>query len=86
MFKQDSPYYEHFYHELEPWEHYIPFNRNLSDLIEKVQWAIDHDDEAHQIARNGQAFARERLMPDKIFCYIQKVFEVDCVNMCVVQI
>ena len=39
VLKQDSPYYEHFYMELKPWKHYIPIKRNLSDLLEKVEWA-----------------------------------------------
>lgn len=36
VLKQDSSYYEFFYHDLEPHVHYIPFKRDLSDLIEKV--------------------------------------------------
>lgn len=36
VLKQDSPYYEFFYHELKPNVHYIPFKRDLSDLVEKV--------------------------------------------------
>ncbi|XP_055128995.1 protein O-glucosyltransferase 3 isoform X2 [Symphalangus syndactylus] len=39
VLKQDSPYYEHFYMALEPWKHYVPIKRNLSDLLEKVKWA-----------------------------------------------
>lgn len=39
VLKQDSPYYEHFYTTLRPWKHYVPVNRNLSDLLEKVKWA-----------------------------------------------
>lgn len=37
ILKQDSGYYEHFYKELEPYIHYIPFKSDLSDLIEKVR-------------------------------------------------
>lgn len=36
VLKQDSPYYEHFYHMLQPNVHYLPFKRDLSDLVEKV--------------------------------------------------
>lgn len=32
---QDSDYYEHFYHALKPYEHYVPLNRSLDDLVEK---------------------------------------------------
>ncbi|CAL4157450.1 unnamed protein product, partial [Meganyctiphanes norvegica] len=35
VFKQDSTYYEFFYRDLEPLVHFIPFERNLSDLVEK---------------------------------------------------
>lgn len=45
VLKQDSIYYEHFYNELQPWKHYIPFKSDLSDLLEKLQWAKDHDEE-----------------------------------------
>lgn len=45
VFKQDSEYYEHFYKELKPWVHYIPFKRDSSDLVKHLQWAISHDEE-----------------------------------------
>ena len=45
VLKQDSPFYEHFYNKLEPWKHYVPLKRDLSDVVEKVQWARDHDEE-----------------------------------------
>lgn len=45
VLKQDSSYYEHFYNELQPWEHYIPIRADLGDLLEKIQWAREHDEE-----------------------------------------
>lgn len=45
VLKQDSPYYEHFYADLEPWVHYIPIRRDLSDVLEKINWAREHDSE-----------------------------------------
>ena len=45
IFKQDSEYYEHFYHQLEPWVHYVPMKQDISDIEERLQWAIEHDDE-----------------------------------------
>ena len=44
ILKQDSPYYEHFYKDLKPYEHYIPVKRDLSDLEEKIIWARENDD------------------------------------------
>uniref|UniRef100_A0A672KQR2 Protein O-glucosyltransferase 2 n=1 Tax=Sinocyclocheilus grahami TaxID=75366 RepID=A0A672KQR2_SINGR len=49
VFKHDSIYYEHFYMQLQPWVHYIPFKADLSDLLEKIQWARDHDEEVHYL-------------------------------------
>ena len=45
IFKQTSSYYEHFYRDLTPNQEYIPVKKDLSDLIEKLQWAKEHDDE-----------------------------------------
>lgn len=75
VLKQDSGYYEHFYSQLQPWEHYIPIRGDLGDLLEKIQWARDHDEEARVIAQKGQQFARSQLMGDKIFCYYFKLFQ-----------
>lgn len=69
VFKPPSKYYEHFYNDLVPYQHYIPIEKDLSDLVEKIHWAIEHDAEAEKIARNGQIFANERLLPKNIFCY-----------------
>lgn len=73
VLKQDSQYYEHFYSRLEAGEHYVPVKRNLSDLLEKIQWAKQNDGEAREIARVGQAAARELLQPSRLYCYYYKV-------------
>jgi hypothetical protein len=49
ILKQDSLYYEHFYRDLIPNKHYIPIKNDLSDLIEKIQWAKENDDEVYEI-------------------------------------
>lgn len=43
VMKQDSSYYEHFYTHLRPGRHYLQLKRDLSDLIEKIQWAKVRD-------------------------------------------
>lgn len=75
VLKQASIYYEHFYGELRPWHHYIPLQSDLSDLLDKLQWAKAHDEEAKKIAKAGQEFARNNLMADDIFCYYFKLFQ-----------
>ena len=76
VFKQDSHYYEHFYNDLQPYVHYVPVRRNLSDLIEKIQWSQLNSHNTSEIIFNAQNYAREYLQPHHIFCYHIKFFEV----------
>jgi len=75
VFKQDSSYYEHFYKDLIPGKHFVPFKRDLSNLEEKILWARNNDNEAQKIAEAGRTFARDNLMPDKIYCYVVSLFK-----------
>jgi hypothetical protein len=43
------------------WVHYIPVAADLSDLKSGVEWALLHQNEAAQIAANGQAIMLEFL-------------------------
>lgn len=70
VFKQNSPYYEHFYHLLKPYQHYIPFQRDpKKDLTQKIAWLKKNDEMAKRIAKNARNFARENLMPSNVYCY-----------------
>ncbi|KAK7063637.1 CAP10 domain-containing protein [Favolaschia claudopus] len=64
---------EYFNDWLVPFEHYIPILPDLSDLVEKLEWAVEHDDEAHAIQQAGQALI-ERVLTDKQNdCYFSAV-------------
>jgi Glycosyl transferase family 90 len=53
---------------LEPWVHYVPLNDDLSDVEEKMQWIIDHDSEAQQIAYRGKLWIHDLVFhPDASF-------------------
>ena len=69
VLKQDSSFYEHFYRDLKPYQHYVPIQRDLTDLLDKVQWARDNDAQAKNIAQNAQAFVNDNLLPGHIYCY-----------------
>lgn len=75
VFKQESEYYEHFYSELEPWVHYIPFKRDLSDIEERLLWAKANDEKARNIALAGQRYARDNLTSERLYCYTLRVFQ-----------
>lgn len=44
---------------LEPWVHYIPLSESLSDVEEKMQWVVDHDDDARKIAERGSLWMQD---------------------------
>lgn len=75
VLKQDSQYYEHFYRHLRAGTHYVSVKRNLSDLLEKIKWAKENDAEAAEMARAGQAAARELLQPSRLYCYYYRVLQ-----------
>lgn len=75
VLKQDSPYYEFFYGDLKPWVHYVPLKRDLSDVVEKLKWARDKEEEVLRIVSEAQNFARSRLQPSEMFCYYARFFE-----------
>jgi Glycosyl transferase family 90 len=47
---------------LVPWVHYIPIQPDSSDIAEKMQWILEHDAEAKEIARRGHLW-----MTDLVF-------------------
>jgi len=73
MFKEDSEHFQWYYPELKPYEHYIPVQEGLSDLVEKIQWAMVHDDEAKAIARRAREFALSHITQDKNRLYLYHV-------------
>jgi len=75
VLKQESPYYEFFYRDLEPLVHYIPFKRDLSDVVEKIEWAIENDEKTQFIGQNGRKYAQENLMPKDVYCYHAALFK-----------
>lgn len=60
VIKVDSQhgYRQWYYDRIRAWEHFVPVKSDMSDLVEKIEWARAHDAEAGTIAANGQAFAR----------------------------
>ena len=72
-FKQDSLDTMWFYGALKPYVHYVPVQRNMEDLVEKVEWAMANDEKAKQIAENARTFAKGNLLPEHMLLYGYKV-------------
>ncbi|MFZ0564853.1 MAG: glycosyl transferase family 90, partial [Chlamydiales bacterium] len=73
VFKHASKFSLFFYTLLKPWVHYVPLRNDLSDLFEKIDWALEHDQRAKEIAENGRQLALENFMPEHIYLYCYKV-------------
>ena len=69
----DSEYYIWYMKYLEPWVHYIPIKKDMSDLIDKIKWAKTHDEECRKIAENSLLFYETYLSRDSIFDYLQSL-------------
>ena len=71
----DRPHKEFFFEHLKEWIHYIPVHRDLSDLIEKTKWCMEHYDEALKIADNAYQFSKLYLTRES--CYKQWNFIIE---------
>jgi hypothetical protein len=71
-FKQETDEIMWFYAGLKPWVHYVPVEKDLSDILEKIHWAKANDVEARGIARRAHKFALNNLMPRHILLYCYK--------------
>lgn len=70
IFKQESPWSQWFYRELRPYIHYIPYEADATDLIEKLVWAIRNDEICHQISKNANDFANNNLKHSDVMLYV----------------
>lgn len=61
LFLQDRPFKEWYYEKLEPWVHYIPINRDLSDLDEKLDRLRTESGLEDFIRMNAFEFAKNNL-------------------------
>ncbi|KAL0229792.1 hypothetical protein PCE1_003356 [Barthelona sp. PCE] len=64
---------EFWYEFLEPGKHYVQVKTDYSDLIEKIEWAKAHDDDAKAIMEAGMQMWREVLQQKEVFCHFGRV-------------
>ena len=69
----DRPYKEWFFEKLEPMKHYVPVRRDLSDLVEKIEY-LDRNDELYEyICRNALEFSDRVFRSENILEYVKEV-------------
>jgi|694.fasta_scaffold00008_150 hypothetical protein len=59
---------------LKPYEHYVPVNSNMDNLIDQIKWCREHDEQCKQIAKNAFQLYNLYLGKQGIFDYMQKLF------------
>lgn len=59
-------YRQWYYDRLVPWENFVPVKSDMSDLVEKLDWLIEHDDEARRIGAAGRALALSMTVPAEL--------------------
>ena len=49
---------------LEPWVHYVPVKNDMSDLLEKYEWAESNEDKVKEIVENCYNYALTKMSPN----------------------
>ena len=73
IFLVESKYTLWFHKYLQPGVHYIPIKSDLSNLLQQIDWAQQHDKECQTIAKNSLKFYNKFLKKDGIFDYLQSM-------------
>ncbi|KAG2441464.1 hypothetical protein HXX76_003086 [Chlamydomonas incerta] len=78
IFKEDSGYKTFYYHLMKPYEHYVPVwkaGAGPEDVLEALEWAKQHDDEARKMAAAAQQVALTYLSKRARSCYWLKLLQ-----------
>jgi hypothetical protein len=67
---------------LRPMEHYVPVACDLSDLGQKISWAVAHPDECRAMADRALALGRRLLSRDAIVAYTNKALRKSISAQC----
>lgn len=63
-----------YYSELKEWQHFIPVRSDMSDIYEKLDWCLNHDDEARKIGQRGRDFALARTFDNEMEAAAEAIF------------
>jgi len=75
LLKVQSDYCQWYYKALQPFVHFVPIRRDLSDLIDTLAFLKSHDAEARQIAEQGRGVASELFSREVVDRYVITLLE-----------
>ena len=70
----DSKYRLWFRNLMKPFKHYVPIKKDLSDLIEKIEWCNQNQKECEEIIKNCKKFYKKYLSKSSMLDYLQNLF------------
>ncbi len=73
ILRVESEYTSWLDHILKPNVHYIPVKKDLSDLVEKIEYCIRNDDKCRKIAQRACNIARDVMHNDKLRAIFQNI-------------
>ena len=76
VLRVESVWRQWFHDRIAPWEHYVPVRADLSDLGERIQWCLDNDEAAAEIAARGRRFALATRFEDEMDAAAQSLLSV----------
>ena len=77
VLKIEPKYFDYFYSDLKPWTHFIPVKNDLSDLDEKVRWALDEKNEpaVKSIIQSANQYCSKRLVRNELATDMLDIYE-----------
>ena len=75
VFIAERPFREWYWSQLEPMVNFIPVKRDLSDLVERLEWARANLEQAAEIGRAGQALALANLTREAAILQLAQTIE-----------
>jgi hypothetical protein len=72
---------DHFWSELQPWQHYVPVHANLSNLIEQVEWVIGHAKISQKIIQNSNAWCQRKFNTESLVRDLLNIWESYATNI-----
>ena len=64
LFHHETAAKDYIHDDIQPWVHYVPVKSDLSDVMEKLEWAESHQVEAKEIAENASQLMEKLGQPE----------------------
>lgn len=69
----ESEYKLWFSEMIYPYVHYVPVKKDMSDMLEIIQWCRDNDEKCKKISESAKHFYDKYLQKDGVLDYFQKI-------------